>query len=387
MASVTSSNRSALGSFDRLANEIRCAIGRGIDVPLLAFALPTFAQTAWHEGLRSARALERRTAAAFEGAANRIVRDGDLLAHDPGSDRFAIAMLSPSRASRRPLPHEIRAALERIAAAMSLETGLPMERGWVTLFQSFAATELAGMVSDALERGARERERSAVLATVGHELRTPLTSIRGYIETLLEGEPLPARTKRRFLETARRQTLRLGRLVDGMLAFSMLDLSLPADECSCAIAEQLTAAVDAIVPLARRRRARIRVRGRFPRARARIDEDACAHALLNLLENAVKHGRDGGEIRVSCVRRDDAIVVAIDDDGPGIPPSERHAIFGLGVRGQGVSRPGRGIGLAIVKAIAQRSGGTVTAGASPLGGARFELLLPVAEEGDPAAVS
>jgi signal transduction histidine kinase len=387
MASAINSNRSALCSFDRLASSIRRSIGCGIDVPLLAFALPTFGQTAWHEGLRSARALERRTIAAFERAANRIVRQGDLLAHDPGSDRFAIAMLSPSRASRRPQSHEIRATLERIAAAMSLETGLPMERGWLTVFQAFATDELAEMVSDALERGARDRERSAVLATVGHELRTPLTSIRGYIETLLEGEPLPARTKRRFLETARRQTLRLGRLVDGMLAFSMLDLSLPDGECSCAIAEQLNAAVDAIVPLARRRRARIRLHGRVPRVRARIDEDACTHALLNLLENAVKHGRDGGEIRVSCVRRDDVVMVAIEDDGPGIPPSERHAIFGMGVRGQGVSPSGRGIGLAIVKAIVQRSGGSVTAAASPLGGARFELLLPVAEEGDPAAMS
>ncbi|HEX3458068.1 MAG TPA: histidine kinase dimerization/phospho-acceptor domain-containing protein, partial [Candidatus Baltobacteraceae bacterium] len=69
------------------------------------------------------------------------------------------------------------------------------------------------------------RERLAgVLATVGHELRTPLTSIRGYVETLLGGELDPS-TARRFLETVRRETLRLGRLIDGMLEFSLLDLS------------------------------------------------------------------------------------------------------------------------------------------------------------------
>src|SRR6516225_12395753 len=98
-----------------------------------------------------------------------------------------------------------------------------------------------------------------MVAAIGHELRTPLTSIRGYIETLLDGE-LDARTTRRFLETARREALRLGRLVEGMLEFSMLDLSELRRGASCDVVEQVRATVDAALPLALERRVTIRAR-------------------------------------------------------------------------------------------------------------------------------
>ena len=71
----------------------------------------------------------------------------------------------------------------------------------------------------------------------------------------------------------------------------------------------------------------------------------------------------------------------VDDDGPGIASHERESIFGLRVRGSSASpRPGTGIGLAIVKMIAERAGGAVRVAASPLGGARFEVRLPLKED-------
>ena len=82
------------------------------------------------------------------------------------------------------------------------------------------------------------RAARALLATIGHELRTPVSSICGYIETLLEGEFDPM-TARRFLETARREALRLGRLVEGMLEFSLLDLSAGEDRATCDVIEQI----------------------------------------------------------------------------------------------------------------------------------------------------
>ncbi len=217
------------------------------------------------------------------------------------------------------------------------------------------------------------RERLAgVLATLGHELRTPLTSIRGYVETLL-GDELDPCTVRRFLETVRRETLRLGRLIDGMLEFSLLDLSVQATITSCDAVEQISAVVEMLAPLASVRG--VKIRTRLPEAaRIRVDGDACVHALANLLQNAIKYGRDGGCVTIACVRDVRRVSISVQDDGEGIAPGDYDAIFRFGFR---ASREGdgRGIGLAVVRAIAQRAGGDVCVEPSP-DGARFVLTFP-----------
>jgi two-component system, OmpR family, phosphate regulon sensor histidine kinase PhoR len=363
--------------FTDLAGVVGDAVDAGATVPLLVLRQPELERIAWREGKRRARIVERRTVAAFRGAAARIVRDGDALAHASGSDRFAVAMLAPARAGRPAGSSEARAALERIGAAMSLSTGRQMETGWWPVGRRAEVEAFATTIDAALERGARERERCDLLATVGHELRTPLTSIRGYIETLLD-EDVDRPTARRFLETTRREALRLGRLVDGMLEFSMLDLSTGVSS-GCDVVEQIEATVEAIAPLAHERG--ITIHTRLPRvAVARIEPDACVHALVNLVENAVKYGRDGGRIEVTCVREAPFVCIAVDDDGPGVGSDEWESIFRMGVRGGGACRPGTGIGLAIVKAIVDRAGGDARVVASTLGGARFAVRIPEVPE-------
>ncbi len=214
----------------------------------------------------------------------------------------------------------------------------------------------------------------AVLATIGHELRTPLTSIRGYIETLLDGE-FDRATARRFLETARRETLRLGRLVDGMLELSLLELSNGQHHAACNAVEQIRATIDMLSPMAAARR--VTIQTRVPdAAHALVDGDACVHALANLVENAVKHGSECGTVLISCVREERFVVIVVDDDGGGIAPEARESIFIMGVRRNAAGRSGRGIGLAVVKAIAERAGGDVRVEPSPLGGARFVVRFP-----------
>jgi len=211
----------------------------------------------------------------------------------------------------------------------------------------------------------------AFLATIGHELRTPLTSIRGYIETLLEGDFDPA-TARRFLETARREALRLGRLVDGMLEFSLLDLSGEHQRGRCDVVEQIVATIEMLSPMAAARR--VTMRTQLPeKAFARVDGDACVHALANLIENAIKHGSERGTITIACTRDVPYVAITVEDDGRGIEERARASIFAMGVRGDAKDCAGRGIGLAVVKAIAERAGGDVSVDASALGGARFVL--------------
>jgi signal transduction histidine kinase len=356
---------------------VAAALERG-PVPLLVLRLPEFERIAWREGKRAARRLERATVAAFQTCASRVLRSGDLTAHDPASDVLVIVMAAPSRASRVPSPVDVRAVLERLAAAISLQCGLRVETGWSMLRR--AERDLDRDIAAALERGARERERYEFFSTIGHELRTPLTSIRGYLETLLE-QDVDSRTARRFLQTARREALRMGRLLDGMFEFSLLDLSGEAlIGQTCAVKPQIAQACEVVRPLASARAMTVELTGEANPCAA-IDADACLQLLVNLLDNALKYGRDGGLVRVEARAADGEVAIRVDDDGPGISPAERESIFGLRVRGASASaRPGTGIGLAIVKMIAERAGGSVRIADSPLGGARFEVTLPLKED-------
>ncbi|HUN29151.1 MAG TPA: HAMP domain-containing sensor histidine kinase [Alphaproteobacteria bacterium] len=350
-------------------------LAQGRAVPLLVLRLPEVARLAWRDGRRAARRLERETVEAFARAAERIVREGDRLAHEPGSDWFVIAMLAPARDPATALTLDARSALERIAATMSLVTGKRMETGWWPLCAQADVDAFEATIERALERGARERERYEFLATVGHELRTPLTSIRGYIETLLEDD-LDVATSRRFLEVARNEALRLGRLVDGMLDFSLLDLSSRPVAGVTDLVAAAQAAVDALDPIARESGMRLLL-VHDGEAAARIGGDACMHVLLNVIENAIKYAGPGGRIVMTLERQDPFVQAIVDDDGPGVAPSERERIFEHRARGDASeATPGSGIGLAIVRAIVERAAGNVSVVDSPLGGARFIIRLP-----------
>ncbi len=344
-------------------------------IPLLVLRLPEFAELAWRDGRRAAQRLERTTVRAFAAAADRVMREGDILGHDDGSDWFAVAMLSPTRAGAAFEALDVRAALERISATMASETGRRVESGWwpiesIAEIEAFDTTRTA-----ALERGARERERYEFLATVGHELRTPLTSIRGYIETLLDGE-VDARTSRRFLETARREALRLARLVEGMLDFSMLDLHVPPTRGITDLGAAVHSALDALAPIAIESGVTLR-QSSLIAAYVRMDADSSMHALLNVIENAIKYSGARGVVEISASRRDPFICVHVDDNGCGVEYDNRERIFSYGERAH-VSEliRGKGVGLSIVRAIVERAGGRVVVGDSHLGGARFTIALP-----------
>ena len=376
----------ALGAVDvaSLAARVRAANGDR-SVPLLVVRLRDLERIAWREGRAAARVMERRSLRSFVATAKRTLRSNDVLAHDADSQDFIAALLSPTRdAGAVATPTDCRATLARLASAMELGRGMDVETGWTILHGVGPDDRLERAIETALERGARERERYAFFSTIGHELRTPLTSIRGYLETLLEDDLDPV-TARRFLQIARDEALRLGRLVDGMFDISMLDLRSGAMRTeSSELQPSITAAIAAVLPFAAARRARVTQLSSGSAAVA-TSTDRLTQILVNVIENAIKHGRDAGSVFVSVAPLDDRYVeVRIDDDGPGIDPQEREGVFALGRRGSSRA-PGSGIGLAIVRLMVERIGGEVDASASAFGGARFSIRLPLHfESGVPA---
>jgi two-component system, OmpR family, sensor kinase len=216
------------------------------------------------------------------------------------------------------------------------------------------------------------------VADASHELRTPLTVIRGQLEVLAAQENPPGSEVRRVDRLVQAEITRISRLVD-----DLLDLA-QAEQTNFLRTEQidLHSFVGELwdgVSLTAQRRFEL---GPVPDGKLRADPDRLAQALRNLARNAIEHTtRDSGLVRLEVGRSaPDKIRFAVLDDGPGIPVAERERIFERFHRTDPArtrSAGGAGLGLAIVRAIAEAHGGQVRAVDPDDGaGARVELLLP-----------
>jgi signal transduction histidine kinase len=222
----------------------------------------------------------------------------------------------------------------------------------------------------------------AFLADASHELRTPLTVIRGQLE-VLAAQPQPSGKEVRRVEgLVQAEIARIGRLVDDLLLLAKTEqtefLRVEPIELPVYVRELW----DGTSLLAARRFEL----GPVPHVTLRADPDRLAQALRNLLANAIEHTAcEHGLVRLRVqALAHERIRFSVEDDGPGIAPDQRERVFHRFHRtdsGRDRASGGTGLGLAIVRAIADAHGGTVTAGSSPEGGARFELELPGARVG------
>lgn len=231
---------------------------------------------------------------------------------------------------------------------------------------------------DVSEARRLEQVRRDFVANASHELKTPLTAVRGFAETLVEGDP-PEHLRKEFLESIRANTVRLQHLVDDLLDLSRLESGgwLPRPE-AVAVGSAAREAW-AQVPGVEERRLGFAVEGD---AHVLADRQGIRQIFLNLFENAVRHTPDGGRITVRVDRVGGGMVlVAVSDTGTGIPSGALPRIFERFYRVDASrARPGggTGLGLAIVRHLVQAMGGEVGA-ESELGvGTTIHFSLPEA---------
>ncbi|HYC58876.1 MAG TPA: HAMP domain-containing sensor histidine kinase [Thermoanaerobaculia bacterium] len=231
---------------------------------------------------------------------------------------------------------------------------------------------IAAMLQIGRER-ALARMRSDFVAGVSHELRTPLTQIRMFVETLRLDRIRSDEERQRSLAIIDQEARRLTQLVENVLQFSRGERGVlriaptPADVGAIV----MNAMAGFMSP------ANIETNIASP-AFANVDEDAVRQIVLNLLDNAVKYGPDAQTIRVEVARAGDAIRIAVDDEGPGIPPRQRERIWRRYVRLERERTraiAGAGIGLAVVRELAALHGGRAWCEDGSRG-ARFVVELP-----------
>jgi two-component system phosphate regulon sensor histidine kinase PhoR len=236
-----------------------------------------------------------------------------------------------------------------------------------------------------------ENVRKEFVANVSHELRTPLSLIKGFVETLLEGAKEEPEICARYLQTIQRHTDRLASLIEDLLSISQLEsgrVVLKLERLSMrAVAARI---IDALQLKAAERQ--IRVRNDVPEALIlTADAQRLEQVLFNLVENAIKYGRVGGEVRIGgCAQPSDRVEVWVRDDGPGIPTEAQARIFERFYRvdrARSRESGGTGLGLAIVKHIVLAHGGNVWLESKPAQGASFHFTLPQLVSSEPETVS
>ena len=239
-----------------------------------------------------------------------------------------------------------------------------------------AALALAGTIQ--LRRaGALEEARSRFVANVSHELRTPLAQISMFAETLSLGRERSPLEARQFATIIHGEARRLTHLAESVLRFSRREDGNTLAPEAVDAAVEVTEAVAGFAPIAAASEAEIDIR-RLDAGVCFVDRGALRQILLNLLDNAVKHGGRGTGVEMSVLADERQVRIIVDDTGPGIPAAWRERVFDAYVKVDRSNNSGAGIGLSIVRDLVRASDGEVRIEGSPLGGARFVILLPAA---------
>jgi signal transduction histidine kinase len=226
-----------------------------------------------------------------------------------------------------------------------------------------------------------DRMKDEFIAVVSHELRTPLTSIIGYLELLEDPEMTELdEQQRRFTTVMHRNADRLLRLVGDLLFLAGLqsgDLAIEHGEADiCALARS---AVEAGGSPADHKHITLTCASRHGPV-VPGDEGRLAQLLDNLISNALKFTRDGGEVNVTVAVEGNSVVVTVSDTGLGMSPEDQQHIFERFFRAEVASHraiQGLGLGLTIVKAIVDAHGGTIAVQSEPGRGTIVTVSLPL----------
>jgi len=242
---------------------------------------------------------------------------------------------------------------------------------------------------DLSEQDRLARMRADFVANASHELRTPLAYLKGSVETLLgpaRGDPAARET---FLKTMGEQAERMSRLVDDLLSLSRVEMREylpPSGEAD--LSAVLADAQQTLEPMAQRAGVHLSLSGQEHAAVVRGDHDELAQVFQNLIQNAIKYGRQGGKVEVRLSQEPGGRTVRyrvdVIDDGPGIAPqhlprlTERFYRVSVAASRE---KGGTGLGLAIVKHILNRHRGELAIHSQLGQGSTFSVILPGARRG------
>jgi len=222
------------------------------------------------------------------------------------------------------------------------------------------------------------RRQRQFTADASHELRTPLTAIKGQVEVSLS-RPRPSVDYRKVLDAVNSEVDRMIRLVASLLMLARADSGhTPIAQDAVSLSDIAGGAVDGLQPVANEHDIEIRVES-APAVWVQGDKDLLLQLLLNLLDNAVKHTGEGGDVTIGWGTSGNRVRLYVRDTGVGMAPEHLPRIFDRFYRidtARSRSAGGVGLGLSICRWIAEAHGGSLSVESSPGQGSTFTLSLP-----------
>ncbi|MCQ2911039.1 MAG: cell wall metabolism sensor histidine kinase WalK [Clostridia bacterium] len=237
------------------------------------------------------------------------------------------------------------------------------------------------MIQDATEQRKLDNMRKEFVANVSHELRTPLTTVKGYVETLMDGNVDDEETKERFLRVINNETDRMTFLVHDLLELSRFDNSqIKLEKTDVDIYELVSDACLAQKITANNKKQNLVVDLPKEKELIRVDSRRIIQVITNLLSNAIKYSEEGATIKVYSNKTDEQIEIIVQDNGMGIPKEDLGRIFERFYRvdkARSRAMGGTGLGLPIAKEIMQLHGGDIIIDSEYKKGTTARIIFPI----------
>ncbi len=311
-------------------------------------------------------------------------RPGDPLSFKLRVPDLLAAVEAAGRGGRpTPVRFTERAPTERVYLATIVPIRLDAREAGTGARADFVLVRLG----DETEQARLERTRSDFVANASHELRTPLASLTGFIETLLGPARDDAVNRERFLKIMLEQAHRMARLIDDLLSLSRIEMKAPVAPTGSADLKDVAAHVAGTLgSLADKAGVTLTLSLPVEIATVPGDRDELIQVAANLVENAIKYGREGGRVTVTVAddRMPDGApgrALRVADDGPGIAEEHLPRLTERFYRvdaDQSRRQKGTGLGLAIVKHIVARHRGRLAIHSTVGAGTTVTVLLPAA---------
>ena len=225
-----------------------------------------------------------------------------------------------------------------------------------------------------------EKMKTDFVANVSHELRTPLTSIKGFVETLLDGALTEPETATHFLEIINDETDRMNRLITDLLSLSKIEAErFEINKSPVDLGKLIDNTVSILSPQAKEKDIMINIKIADSLPIVECDRDMVGQLLINLIDNAVKYTPHGGTITISAKPHDQGVKAMVQDTGIGIPTESIHRLFERFYRvdkARSREMGGTGLGLAIVKHILEVHNGSIQVNSRIGEGSTFTFYLP-----------
>ncbi len=257
----------------------------------------------------------------------------------------------------------------RFARLIADEVAILVETAMLNRKLSWATEQLEAL----------NRIKDEFVSTASHEFRTPLTTLGGFLTILMEGEAGPLTDKQTgFLNMALKSVRRLEAIVLELLDLTRLEGGVSMEMRPLRIAEIVESSVDSLAPQAvsAQKIVSTDIPGDLPLVMG--DPKWLSLVVDNILSNALKFTRPGGQVRIAARDKGEFIVVSVQDNGIGIPASEHNRIFEKFFRASNhaeVKAPGTGLGLALCREVISKHGGRIWFESQPGLGTTFHFLL------------